>query len=78
MDLVQTKREFGQHVVLWGCCPVQSVYASGSREEVLGHVRLLKEELAPGGGLVVQFYNMILTPKVQENLRFFFDAFARA
>jgi uroporphyrinogen decarboxylase len=77
MDLVEIKREFGRDLVLWGCCPVQSVYALGSREDVLAHVRLLAEELAPGGGLVVQFYNMILTPKVEENLAVFFEAFSR-
>jgi len=80
MDLMETKREYGRDLTLWGCCPVQSVYAFGSRADVLNHVRLLKEQcskegLSAGGGLVVQFYNMILTPKVKENLAFFFDAF---
>ena len=75
MELREVKREFGRELTLWGCCPVQSVYAFGSRGDVLDHVRLLKEELSAGGGLVVQFYNMILTPKVKENLAFFFDAF---
>ncbi len=75
MNLREVKREFGRDLTLWGCCPVQSVYASGSRADVLDHVRLLKEELSIGGGLVVQFYNMILTPKVKENLRTFFEVF---
>jgi len=75
MDLVETKRSFGRHLTLWGCCPVQSVYAFGSRADVLDHLRLLKGQLAAGGGLVAQFYNMILTPKVKENLRAFFESF---
>jgi len=75
MDLIAVKRDFGQALTLWGCCPVQSVYAHGSRADVAQHVRLLKERLSPGGGLVVQFYNMILTPKVAENLEAFFALF---
>jgi len=75
MDLVETKRRFGGELTLWGCCPVQSVYALGSREEVVEHVRLVRGRLAEGGGLVVQFYNMLLTPKVEENLATFFRAF---
>jgi uroporphyrinogen decarboxylase len=75
MDLLETKAEFGDDLTLWGCCPVQSVYAFGSRADVLDHVRLLRGALAAGGGLVAQFYNMILTPKVKENLGTFFEAF---
>jgi len=75
MDLLGTKRAFGRDLTLWGCCPVQSIYAFGSRADVLGHVRLLRGALAAGGGLVVQFYNMILTPKVKDNLGTFFEAF---
>jgi len=74
MDLTETKREFGRDLVLWGCCPVQSTYAFGSRDDVLAHVRLLKQ-LAASGGLVTQFYNMILTPKVKANLALFFASF---
>lgn len=77
MDLAMIKREFGRDLVLWGCCPVQSTYAFGSREDVLAHVRTLKE-LAAGGGLVTQFYNMILTPTVKANLAVFFEAFAES
>jgi len=75
MDLRAVKREFGRDLTLWGCCPVQSTYACGSPADVLEHVRLLKEELSIGGGLVAQFYNMILTPQVKENLMVFFEAF---
>jgi uroporphyrinogen decarboxylase len=77
MDSRETKREFGRDLVLWGCCPVQSTYAFGSREDIITHVGLLKGPLAVGGGLVAQFYNMILTPKVKENLATFFETFYR-
>jgi len=74
MDLTEIKREFGRDLVLWGCCPVQSTYAFGSREDVLAHVRLLKQ-LAESGGLVTQFYNMLLTPHLKRNLVVFFESF---
>ncbi len=75
MDLRAIKREFGRDLVLWGCCPVQSIYAFGTRADIEDHVRLLKGPLAEGGGLVTQFYNMIVTPTVKENLRVFFETF---
>ena len=77
MPTRETKREFGRDLVLWGCCPVQSVYAFGTRGDVEAHVSLLRE-LGAEGGLVTQFYNMILTPTVRENLRTFFEVFAAA
>jgi uroporphyrinogen decarboxylase len=74
MDLTETKREFGRDLVLWGCCPTQSTYAFGSRDDVLAHVRLLKQ-LAADGGLVTGYINIILTPKLTENLAVFFKSF---
>ena len=75
MNLEQIKREFGRDLTLWGCTPVQSVYANGSGEDVLNHIRFLMEKVAPGGGLVLQFMNMIVTPRVLDNLRVFLSAF---
>jgi len=75
MDLARIKREFGRDLTLWGCCPVQSIYAHGSREDVIRHNRSLMKEIAPGGGLVLEFTNMILTPSVLDNLRTFFETF---
>ena len=75
MDLAQIKTEFGRHLTLWGCCPVQSVYAHGSADDVIRHNRFLMETVAPGGGLVLEFTNMILTPAVLDNLRTFFETF---
>jgi uroporphyrinogen decarboxylase len=75
MDLVQIKREFGKHLTLWGCMPTQSVFPYGSREDVEQHIRFLMESVAPGGGLVVNFINTILTERVLDNLDFFNAAF---
>ncbi len=78
MDLARTKRRFGDDLALWGCTPVQSIYAHGSAAEVRAHTRFLVEEIAPGHGLIVQFMNIVLTPHVLRNLRAFFDELARA
>jgi uroporphyrinogen decarboxylase len=75
MDLARIKREFGQTLTLWGCMPVQSIFAHGSRQAVVKHLRFLMQDIAPGGGLVVKFTNMILTERVLENLRTFFEVF---
>lgn len=75
MDLRQVKREFGHDLTLWGCMPVQSTFAHGTAPDVLAHVRFLWDEIAPGGGFVAQFYNMLRTPRVLENVQTFFSAF---
>ena len=76
MDLLEIRREFGAHLTLWGCTPVQSIYAHGSPDEVRAHTRFLFGEVAPRSGLIVQFMNIILTPVVLTNLVAFFEEFA--
>jgi uroporphyrinogen decarboxylase len=51
MDLRAVKREFGRDLTLWGCCPVQSVYASGSQADVATHVRLAGQGLRDAGSV---------------------------
>ena len=75
MDLRHIKRTFGRDLTLWGCCPVQSIYPRGLAADVIRHNRFLMEEIAPSGGLVLEFTNMILTPIVLDNLRTFFETF---
>lgn len=75
MDLAQIKCEFGRELTLWGCMPVQSTFATGTAEEVRRHVRFLGEHIATDGGLVLQFTNLIATPKSLENLGVFFKVF---
>lgn len=75
MDLELVKRKFGNELTLWGCMPTQSVFAHGSRKDVERHIRFLMDRVAPGGGLVVNFINTIMTEKVVENLRYFNEAF---
>jgi hypothetical protein len=52
----------------------RSETGTGGRGDVEAHVQLLCE-LGAEGGLVTQFYNMILTPTVRGNLRVFFEVF---
>jgi uroporphyrinogen decarboxylase len=76
MDLMQVKREFGAHLTLWGCTPVQSLYARGRPEDVRAHTRFLFEQVARDYGLIIQFMNIVLTPTVLANLQAFFGEFA--
>jgi uroporphyrinogen decarboxylase len=75
MDLLETKREFGRDLTLWGCMPVQSTFAYGSREDVLRHLRLLMEHIAPEGGFVAGFINFLATQKSLRNLGVFLEFF---
>lgn len=75
MDPAVIKQEFGDQLVLWGCTGVQSVYACGSKEDVLNEIRARMATVAPGGGFIVEFTNIILTGKVLENLRYFYESF---
>jgi uroporphyrinogen decarboxylase len=77
MDLLETKRQFGRHLALWGCTPVQSLFAHGTEDDVRRHTRFLLDDGAAGHGLILQFINIILTPTVLRNLGAFFDEFAR-
>ncbi len=78
MDLAAVKREYGKDLVLWGCLPAQSVFAHGTHDEVRKHLRFLMEHIAPGGGLVVEFYNILPTPKLLDNVRVFYEEFYEA
>ena len=75
MPPAEVKRRFGDDLVLWGCCSTQSVYAHGSRGDVLAELQALMRNAAPGGGLVVSFINVLVTPRVLDNLRQFVECF---
>ena len=78
MDLIEVGRRFGPRLALWGCTPVQSLYAHGSAEDVRRHTRFLVREVAAQHGVIIQFINIVLTPRVLENLGAFFQEFASA
>ena len=76
MDMQAISREFGAELALWGCTPVQSIYANGTPEQVRAHTRWLFDEVAPAHGLIVQFMNIVITPHVLQSLGAFFEEFA--
>jgi uroporphyrinogen decarboxylase len=75
MNLAEVKREFGRRLTLWGCLPAQSLYAHGTAEAVVSNLRDLVAGVGRGGGLVLQFFNMLLTGRVEQNVQSFFAAF---
>jgi uroporphyrinogen decarboxylase len=75
MDLKEIKHTFGTNLVLWGCMPVQSVFAHGSADDVRRHLEFLIKEIARDGGLVLKFTNWLSTNRSLENLRVFFETF---
>jgi len=77
MPSVELKKQFGDRLTLWGCTSSQSIYAHGTREDVVAELRMLMDKVARGGGLIVQFYNMLITPRVEENLKHFLSTFYR-
>ncbi len=77
MDPLEIKRRFGDRLTVWGCTPTQSTYTTGGAQEVKENLRWLTGQVGQGGGLVVQFYNMLVTPRVTETLRHFIAAFTQ-
>ena len=75
MDLLEIKQTFGRDLTLWGCMPVQSIFAHGSRHDIQRHLAFLMEKIAVEGGLVVKFTNFLRTDQSLENLCTFFELF---
>jgi uroporphyrinogen decarboxylase len=75
MPPVTVKKLFGHRLTFWGCTASQSTYTTGTGDDVVDDLRMLLGDVARGGGLVVQFYNMIVMPRVLENLRKFVECF---
>lgn len=75
MDLAEIKKEFGNDLTLWGCMPVQSLFAHGTRDDVKRHVEFLMRDIAADGGLVPKFTNFLMTERSFENLWAFLEMF---
>jgi len=75
MPPAEIKRQFGDRLTLWGCSSTQSVYAHGTRQDVVAELQMLMRKVAPGGGLVVSFINVLITPRFLDNLRQFVESF---
>jgi uroporphyrinogen decarboxylase len=75
IDIAEAKREFGKELFFWGCLPTQSIFAHGTRDEVRKYMRYLMKEGSRDGGLVVEFYNILQTPKLMDNVGVFYEEF---
>jgi uroporphyrinogen decarboxylase len=75
MNLTEIKKEFGNDVTLWGCLPVQSIFAHGSRNDIKRHLEFLMKEIAVDGGLVVDFINFVGTNISIKNAEAFIELF---
>jgi uroporphyrinogen decarboxylase len=75
MNLVDIKRIFGKDLTLWGCLPVQSIFAHGSHDDIRRHCEFLMEEIATEGGLVVDFINFVGTDISLGNAEYFIKLF---
>jgi len=75
MDLKGIKREYGMDLTLWGCMPVQSIFAHGGRDDVRAYVEFLMQHIAVDGGLVLKFTNFLQTDRSLENLATFLELF---
>lgn len=75
MNLLEIKKEFGKDLVMWGCLPVQSVFAHGTPNDVRRHCEFLMETLSVNGGFVVDFINFIGTEISLKNAEYFIKMF---
>ncbi len=73
MPPAEIKREFGDCLTLWGCITTQSTYAHGTADQVVEDLRMLITDVAPQGGLVISFINVLQTDRLMENLRRFYS-----
>ena len=53
MDVLKLKREFGNHLTLWGGMRTQDLLVWGLPEEIRKEVKNLKRELGRGGGYIM-------------------------
>lgn len=53
MDPLEMKRQFGNHLTLWGTVDEQRVLPFGTVEDVANEVKLRLKTVAPGGGFIL-------------------------
>jgi uroporphyrinogen decarboxylase len=72
MDAEAIKREYGNHLALWGTVGTAALWDWGSPDDVRAEVRLRRRALGPEGLLLCPAYDVDFTPP--ENLFAFADA----
>ena len=73
MDTKRLKQEFGDRLSFWGGIDTQQVLPFGTPEEVRDEVRQRIDELAPGGGYVLNSVHNIQTGVPAENIVAMFE-----
>lgn len=68
VDPVAVKERWGQRITLWGAVSNQHTIAFGSAEEVDAEVEARWGKLAPGGGYVLNFINVVWSPTARKNV----------
>ncbi|MFW5741145.1 MAG: uroporphyrinogen decarboxylase family protein, partial [Myxococcota bacterium] len=67
-DTAMLKREFGDEVTFWGAVDTQHVMPNGGPEDVRDEVRRRIDDLAPGGGYVLNTSHNIQADVPPENI----------
>ncbi len=68
IEPAMVKRRWGDRVTIWGASSTQQTLAFGQREDVVTEVEQRMRTIAPGGGYVVNFVNVVWSPRSRRNL----------
>ena len=74
MDPAKVKRDFGDHLTLWGTVDIQEVMPFGTVEDVAEEVRLRVRTAGKGGGLILSPAHNIQAEVPIENIFAFYNA----
>lgn len=74
MDTKRLKREFGERMGFWGAIDTHKVLPFGTPEEVRAEVKRRIEDLAPGGGYVLNSVHNLQPEVPPENIVAMFEA----
>jgi len=68
VDPVMVKKRWGNQITIWGAASTQRTIAFGTPTDVDAEIAARMQQIAPGGGYVVNFINVAWSPKARENL----------
>ena len=77
MDTAELKRRFGDRISFWGGIDTQRVMPMGSPEDVRAEARRRIQDLAPGGGYVVDTVHNVQADVPPENICALYEEAAR-
>jgi uroporphyrinogen decarboxylase len=77
MDPARVKKDFGDHLTLWGTVDIQEVLPFGTPQDVTEEVKLRLRTAGPGGGLIIAPAHNIQPDVPIENVVAFYEAAKR-